>query len=71
MTTLEPEPTASIVQLVPSPGRRFSSEGRMTRESVPVRPGESDPALMLGLVTLVVACTLLALVGAALLWLAV
>ena len=70
ITTLEPERTASIVELVPPPGRRFSSEGPVARESTAPRPNESDPAVMLGLVTLVVACTLLAAVGVALLWLA-
>lgn len=70
ITTLEPEPTASIVELVPRPERQFSPERYALRENIPPRPNESDPAVMLGLVTLVVACTLLAAVAVALLWLA-
>ena len=69
ITTLEPEHTASIVELVPR-DRQFPSERYVVRESIPLRPNESDPAMMLGLVTLVVACSLLAAVAVALLWLA-
>jgi hypothetical protein len=67
ITTLEPEHTASIVELVPR-DRQFPSERYVVR--TPPRPNESDPAMMLGLVTLVVVCTLLAAVAVALLWLA-
>ena len=70
ITTLEPEHTASIVELVPPRDKQFSSERYVERETIPLRPNESDPAMMLGLVTLVVACTLLAAVAVALVWLA-
>ena len=70
ITTLEPEHTASIVELVPPRDRQIPSERYVLRESVPLRPNESDPAMMLGLVTLVVACSLLAAIAVALLWLA-
>jgi hypothetical protein len=64
ITTLEPRPTAATIRLAPS-----APDVSPARDAVPLRRTESDPAVMLGLVTLVVACSLFAAVGAALLWL--
>jgi hypothetical protein len=58
------------VQSARPAGTRFSSDGPVPPDVVAVRPYESDPAVMLGFVTLVVACMLLAAIAAALLVLA-
>lgn len=69
ITTLEPHATGAI-HLVSSAQKPFTAEAAPVGGTAAESRRESDPAVMLGFVTLVVACTLLAAV-VAFLWLLV